>query len=217
MNDRINVPALNIAEAPLPAVYVQAKNALAECASLDECKEWSDRAEAMRSYARQAKDDTMYKMALRIQARATRRCGELVKTFQTGPKGGRPKNGNGTDPVSQREAAKDAGMSERQIKTAVRVANVPAETFDAAIESDNPPTITKLAEAGTKRRDWTPPSGFQEATKLLGTVKRFSEFCQEHAPETIAEGILGSETTDVRRMVAIIDGWLDRLVVNLKE
>jgi len=33
-------------------------------------------------------------------------------------------------------------MSERQIKTAVRVANVSVEDFEAAVESDAPPTVT---------------------------------------------------------------------------
>ncbi len=35
--------------------------AYADRASIDECKDWSDKDEVMRSYARQAKNDTMYK------------------------------------------------------------------------------------------------------------------------------------------------------------
>lgn len=34
-----------------------------------------------RSYTRQSKDDTLYKTAIRIQARAGRRCSELMKQF----------------------------------------------------------------------------------------------------------------------------------------
>ncbi len=37
------------------------------------------------------------------------------------------------------QAATDAGLSERQRKTALRVANVPQDEFEAAIESDAPP------------------------------------------------------------------------------
>jgi hypothetical protein len=59
-----------------------------------------------------------------------RRCGELLKQFQTGPKGGRPiGNGGGTPtvfPQSQKEAAASTGISNYQRVTAVRVANVPA-------------------------------------------------------------------------------------------
>ncbi len=43
---------------------------------------------------------------------------------------------------SEAQAGADAGMSERQIKTAVRVANVSVEDFEAAVESDAPPTVT---------------------------------------------------------------------------
>lgn len=68
-----------IQEAPLPAVYERAAQALAECTRIDECQDWADKAEALASYARQSKDDSLRKMADRIQARAIRRCGELLR------------------------------------------------------------------------------------------------------------------------------------------
>ena len=43
----------------------------------------------MASYARQAKDESLRKQADRIQARAIRRCGELLKQIEP-DKGGRP-------------------------------------------------------------------------------------------------------------------------------
>jgi hypothetical protein len=54
--------------------------------------------------------------------------------------------------LSQAAAGEQAGMSERQVKTAVRVANIPTEEFEAAIESVKPPTVTALAERGKKSR-----------------------------------------------------------------
>ena len=66
----------------LPANYERAKNALSQCVSIDECKDWSDKAAALASYAKQAKDDSLHKMALRIQGRAVRRCGELLKQVE---------------------------------------------------------------------------------------------------------------------------------------
>lgn len=44
------------------------------------------------------------------------------------------------------DEAAEAGLSEHQAKTAVRVANVPADEFEKAIESDSPPTVTRLAD-----------------------------------------------------------------------
>lgn len=43
-------------------------------------------------------------------------------------------------------------MSEHQQKTAVRVASLPAETFERAIEAEKPATVTKLAEMGKQSR-----------------------------------------------------------------
>lgn len=49
----IHVPAnLDVSGASLPQTYENAKTALAECASIDECKDWSDKASALASYAR---------------------------------------------------------------------------------------------------------------------------------------------------------------------
>ncbi len=74
----------------LPGAYVNAKRALTECSRLDECQDWADQAAALASYAKQANDDTLHKMAVRIQARAIRRCGELLKQHE-------PKSGARTD------------------------------------------------------------------------------------------------------------------------
>jgi hypothetical protein len=66
----------------------------------------------------------------RIQARAIRRCGELLKQFDG--RGGDQSESKGdlTSAPSQKEAAQDAGMSLHQQRTAVRVANVPADQFE---------------------------------------------------------------------------------------
>ena len=67
---------------------------------------------------------------MRIQSRAVRRCGELLK--QIDARGDHRKSiAPGTS--SQREAARDAGMSKRQQVTAVRVANVAQEEFDETV------------------------------------------------------------------------------------
>jgi len=67
-----------ISDARLPINYQDAKKALAACAKMDECQDWAKKAEAMASYARQANDDSLRKMADRIQARAIRRLGQLL-------------------------------------------------------------------------------------------------------------------------------------------
>ncbi len=213
-----NLPSsINVADARLPQTYENAKTALANCERIDECQEWANKAEALASYAKMADDDALRKLADRIQARAVRRCGELLKQYQTGAKGGRPKKNSGDgSTVSQRSAADSAGLSKDQEVTAVRVSNVADADFDAAVESDNPPTVTALAEQGKKPRS-PPPEGFAEASKLIGTVRRFAEFCDVHDPAIVANGVLSNETVKVRQLVSTIDSWLDRFVVNLEK
>ncbi|MDH6275593.1 hypothetical protein M2311_005693 [Rhizobium leguminosarum] len=132
--------AMEMTSAPLPVAYERATKAIAECVRIDECKSWSDKAAALASYARQADDKTLENYAMRIRSRAIQRAGELLKEFE--PAHGANQNiaaTGGPKVVTRKDAAEAAGMSERQAKTAVRVANVPAEEFERQVESDAPP------------------------------------------------------------------------------
>ncbi|HEV8449319.1 MAG TPA: hypothetical protein VGQ44_21020 [Gemmatimonadaceae bacterium] len=206
----------DIATATLPATYERAKEALATCERIDECKDWADRAAALASYAKQADDDTLHRLATRISSRAIRRAGELLKTFQSA--GGRPpKTTNGADgSYSQRKAADDAGMSERQELTAVRVANVPADEFEALVESDNPPTVTALAERG-KTPGAAVPEKFKAATHLLGICRELKLFAGEHDAALVADAICDHEAVSIREAVAVAGPWLEHLLVRLQE
>jgi hypothetical protein len=191
--------------ARLPATYEAAKTAIAKCVEIDECKDWADKAAALASYAKQAEDDELLKQCTRIKARAMQRCGELLKGI--GPKkGGRPKTGADTDTNSsvRKKVADAAGLSPRQAVTAVRVANVPAESFERQIESDAPPTVTELARQGTKSvpladvlagRD---PDDFKMATRLLGHLSRFTEPIGEF---NVAQAKRGMNKAELRRAV----------------
>ncbi len=205
---------INVANARLPQTYENAKTALANCERIDECQDWANKAEALASYAKMADDDALRKLADRIQARAVRRCGELLK--QQNSQGRRTdKLSEGAHGKSQGEAARDAGLSEHQELTSVRIASISSDDFNAAVESDDPPTVTALAEQGKKPRK-PPPEGFAEASKLIGTIRRFAEFCETNDPALVANGVLSNETAKVRQLVGTIDSWLDQFVVNLE-
>ena len=198
----------NPATADLPAAYEHACTALAACDRLDECKEWADKAAALASYARQGDDDSLHGLATRIRARAVRRCGELLQQFD-GRGGDRKSNGGGTSArASQRRAAASAGMSKRQQVTAVRVANVPQDVFDAAVEHAHPPTVQALADLGTQPRPQTAPPGFKVATDVLGRLRELAAFCGEHAPAFIAGGIYPHEWPKAGEHVQAIQAWL---------
>jgi hypothetical protein len=79
-------------------------------------------------------------MADRIQARAIRRCGELLRAIKDGQGARTDKLGGGAAPkLSRAQAAREAGLSRDQKRDALRVANVPGEEFEAAVESEDPP------------------------------------------------------------------------------
>src|SRR5262245_18917195 len=86
-----NLPAtIGADNAKLPASYERAKLALAECESIDECKDWEDKAAALAAYGRMAGDTELEKYALRIRAHAARRAGELLDAIPR-ETGGRPR------------------------------------------------------------------------------------------------------------------------------
>jgi hypothetical protein len=99
---------------------------------VDECKTWADKMEALASYARHAHDDTLLKLAMRIQARAMQRVGELLKEIK--PARGQRNDlelGAGARPnLTRTQAATEAGLSGHQRKTALRVASMSISVND---------------------------------------------------------------------------------------
>jgi hypothetical protein len=222
MDNPAALPAtINNSSAPLPQRYEAARAAIAECERIDECKSWSDKAAAMASYARQAKDDSLRVMAVRIQARAERRCGELLKLIPRADEATRYGKVAAVPPVTRTQAATDAGLSERQRKTALRIANVPAATFDAHVESARPPSITHLASMGRETRapngEGSPWKQIEsaEAREVCETLERFAKYCERNESNSIARGVSATEAQELRRLIAITDQWLDSLAASL--
>lgn len=216
MND---LAKIDIRAARLPGTYEQARVALSECVRVDECKTWAIKAEALASYAKQSKDETLRKMADRIQARAIRRCGELLAEIEAprigktekGSKGGRsPSN------LSRQQVARDAGLSDAQRKTALRVASMSEEEFEEAVESDDPPTVTELARHGTKKG---PPAkeGFVEASRFMGVLRSMTEMCDQYEPRLILLGLNEWDMRDVLQQSEAIIDWLTELKAKLKQ
>ena len=154
MTDKIHAVKLLAAEtgaanANLPVTYAQARNALADCQAVDECKTWADKAAALASYARQANDNELLKMATRIRDRAIRRAGELLVEVEPQP-GARTDREPSVGATTRFTVAKGAGMSRGQAVTAIRVARIADEDFERQVESDSPPTVTALARQGRR-------------------------------------------------------------------
>lgn len=213
-----NLPTL--ADARLPATYEAAQKALSECSRVDECKTWSDKAQALASYARQAKDSSLHQLALRIQARAQRRMGELLKQIPSGSAANlvQHREAGALPSVTRESAARDAGLSEHQRKTAQRIASIPEPDFETAIESPQPPSITELAMRGTVSKPPAPAADVSQADPELVAqahrwLREFAAFCGTHDPAAVALGC--QDGNMLRGYVATIDGWLDRFITRL--
>jgi hypothetical protein len=81
----------------------------------------------------------------------TRQAGAAVRgAAHSSMRGRRTQPNKRTAPISRYDAGAAAKMSERQVKTAVRVANVPAKAFEFAVESDAPPTWSVTLTPGLR-------------------------------------------------------------------
>jgi len=213
------VTTKGVSDAPLPEKYQAAKQALSVCQSVDECSTWAKKAAALASYARQADDDSLETMAMKIRARAIRRCGELLKELPSKAHGrevgGRPS----TSQRSERaQAATGAGMSRDQVKQAVRVASIPAKAFEAAVESETPPSIEVLAEQGTKKKpvplvdiEGRDPRDFNNALQLAAAFDAFAKHLSTITPEAFLRGALDRHVALATRGIAVIEAWVSDL------
>jgi hypothetical protein len=149
-------------KAQLPATYMAARQALAKCVKLDECRTWAAKAAALKSYAKQMKDSKLEDDAQRIRNRAVQRAGELIGEIEAS-KGGQPTHKSTQSPKGQSrraQAAVDAGLTPKQAKTAVEVARVEKQIADEMIEASPPAAVSQLAAAGRKTRPKAEPEPF---------------------------------------------------------
>lgn len=213
-----------VSAAQLPRTYEAAKLALSECSEVDECKDWADKAAALASYAKQAEDDQLERMAQRIRARAIRRAGELLRQIEPNP-GGRPSETSAGDRPSfhRTDAARDAGMSVHQAKQAVRVANVPEAEFEAQVESPKPPTLTQLAQQGIHRRDPPDPQtwlkgrdkkAFNRALHFTGDITDYAAIAAKW-DLSVLNDLDDTQRVEIRNALRRIDGVHDQIATRI--
>lgn len=218
----MNLPQnISVASASLPRTYQEAQVALSECSQIDECKDWADKASALASYARQADDHELERMAQRIRARAIRRAGELLKQIEPNP-GGRPKTSDASDRGFYRgDAARDAGLSERQAKQATRVANIPEREFEAQVDSPKPPTLSQFAAQGTKPREnivdlqGRDPDEFNLAMHYVGGFERTAKDLEKEPHEKAIPILNEKERQRLRAAIQRIDAITDKTITRI--
>lgn len=171
--------------------YDAACRALAEARSVDEVKDFRNKAEAMRAYARQAKNREMEADAAEIRFRAERRLGELMAmqrdTVGLAP-AGRPKEiGLQENPIIRPPTLAEAGIDKNLADRARKFAAIPETQFEGMvgewrdrIEAENERVTTNLLNAGEKHvrgtfgtgeNEWYTPDEFLVAARdVLGKI-----------------------------------------------
>lgn len=216
---------INPATARLPQSYESAKTALSQCVALDECKSWADKAAALASYAKQANDDELMKMATRIRDRAIRRAGELLQQIEPS-KGGRPTEtgvGAHTSYPTRRTAAEEAGLSKHQQVQAVRIASIPKADFDRQVESDKPPTLSQLAVQGIQRPQPRPiidlkgrdPGEFNRALHYVGGWESAARDLAALDHDIALPILTQPEIIRLRAAIAAVDAVTDRVITRV--
>src|SRR5262245_47364429 len=122
----------------LPAKYAAARRALAEAHRVDEVKTIHDKAVALQTYAKQAKDGDLIRHATDIRMRAERRAGELLtemaarKERHDGKNAQNLRGSHAATPVAPKLA--DLGINKTQSSRWQALAALDAEDFEARIE-----------------------------------------------------------------------------------
>jgi phage N-6-adenine-methyltransferase len=158
--------------------YDAACRAVAEAKSVDEVKELRDKAEAMRAYARQAKNKTLEIDAAEIRIRAERRIGAIMAAQREA--GGLADGGDamrarvaGKPEVATRLTLAEVGIDKNLADRARKLAAVPQEAFDAKLDSwrGRVAEENERGTFGTGENEWyTPDEHIALARNALGEI-----------------------------------------------
>jgi phage N-6-adenine-methyltransferase len=222
------LPDLDAAQKTLTQ-YDAACRALAAAKTTDEVKYIRDRAEAMRAYARQAKNRQLEVDAAEIRIRAERRLGELIQAQKEtlGP-GGRPITGADGEPViaDARPTLADAGIDKKLSSRAQKLAAVPEAKFEGLmadwrerIEQENERVTTALLggespvkhphAAGGGSVEWYTPADYLDCARQV-----MGEFDLDPASSAIAQEVVRARAYFTAEDDGLAQQWHGRIWCN---
>ena len=130
--------------------YEAARQAIAEYKTVDEVKDFRDKALAIEAYAKQANDYELERDAAIARVRAERRCGELLADMEKAKGAAEAGTNRGTTrsydaTSSQPRSLSDLGITKDQSSKWQRLAAVPEAEFEAAIsQPGSKPSTTHI-------------------------------------------------------------------------
>ena len=141
-------PAPSSASSPSLIRYERARRALAEAVAVDEVLAVRDDAERMKLYARQAKDREMMANATELQARATRKLGELMQAAADAGQiaRGRPAENGVSETPFPRVTLAEAGIDKHLAKSARRMASISERAFEMMVSQARDKIVSRGAQ-----------------------------------------------------------------------
>lgn len=150
------------------ARYEAMCRAIAECVAVDEAKDIRDKSLALEAYYRQARNHDAEREAANVRLRAERRVGELLKDLARAdapnPQGVGGRAGKvvtsdaGTQQSPYAETLERQGISRQAAHRFQALANVPHETFEAALAAPEKPSAAAVLKYADARRDCMAPT-----------------------------------------------------------
>jgi len=199
------------------------RTAIAQCERVDEIKSLADKAVALRAYFAQSRDVENELAAMRIRLRAERRLGELIAAEQAAGRlaapGGDGRNQHG-GPSSATTTLGDIGIPRDRSARAQELARVPAEQFEAALQTGKPSarSIAALAPPkGSAPASRTPqPIDVQPVLKTWGTIRDFAAAIKDESllhpwGWTTHPGIQPFQIAEIRDAIEVIRRYLTAL------
>jgi hypothetical protein len=194
-----------IDKARFPALYQAARKALQECARLDEVKEQANKWDALAMYAKQSQNKDLLDLARRIQLRAERRIGEILKTIPDQAGAGRAAHG-----PSRWSEAKKAGLASDTTRRALAFAGMPEGAFEALLEEEEVPSPRKVFEKiSINLPKRIPRTRTVDRRVVMRTFREFDEFMKSHPVADIAATLTPPDAREA--MIAISKRLVERL------
>lgn len=200
-------PDLNPAETEL-AIYDKAKYWIAQYESVDEVKDFRDKAKACQAYANQAKNYDLELQAARARVRAERRCGELLKEMDKAKgvlkQGDKLPQSNGT---TTGPTLSDMGLTKDQSSKWQQLANVPEDEFERELNSGG--TVPSLNGILKSQKSINEERIDEDALYFWGRLTAIEKrLLKNRSMEELVDEMTPAMREDAERIIPALRRWI---------
>lgn len=175
-------------------------SAIAAAYSVDEVKDIRDKARAIEVYARQAKNTEAERQACEIRLRAERKCGQMLADMDKLK--GRPGKASDATTLS------DLGLSRDQSSQWQKLADVPEDEFEEALDTERPTTNGIITAHSAPKQNTVDP----RALWLWGRLQDFvREGLLAEDPNKLVASMLEHMQSTTRDLAPSVCAWLGRI------